>query len=135
MWKGSQQGHLNILFSTHYPPSIAISNGSISINQRLSDYSLMINSQNVCIPAHLFNIHETLSLNIPLRKLKWRRTVASLIKMSQNNNWYAFERRMHTNAQHRMQGVCQSVRVKLKKPRLSTKDCPLVYSSTKKIMP
>lgn len=54
--KVSQQGHLNILFSAHYPPSIAISNGNISINQRLSDYSLMINSQNVCIPAHLFNI-------------------------------------------------------------------------------
>lgn len=95
----SQQGHLNILFSTHYPPSIAISNGNISINQRLSDYSLMINSQNVCIPAHLFNIHEILSLNIPLRKLKWKRTVVSLIKMSQNNNLCAFERRMQTNAQ------------------------------------
>lgn len=84
--KVSQQGHLSGISSpSHYPPSVVINNGNISINQHISDCSLKINSENVCIPAHPFFRLKKNGLNIPQRKFRWYITEVSLMNMYQEN--------------------------------------------------
>lgn len=96
----NQQGHLSIPFSSHYTPSIEISKGNISINQHLSDYSLVINSQNVCVAAHLFNITWKIKPKFTTENTKVKKcTEVSLIKRSWNNIVCSFEGRSQTNAQ------------------------------------